>query len=101
MDLSDTFGIGRHNFHLLDTCRFFFKRELPADRWQVFFKSGHWDLPGSRWRKKRRNQRRIEKLRPISLGAGGLQNMEWGTGLKKATDVFYSGDLFWRDNFSS
>jgi hypothetical protein len=93
IDLSDTFGIGRHNFHLLDRCRAFYKRELPADRWQVFFKSGHWDLPGRRWRQKRRNQRRLDKLRPISLGSGHRPLPE-RSHAAKTTDVFFAGDLF-------
>ena len=92
IDLSDTFGIGRHNFHLLDRCRAFFKRELPVDRWQVFFKSGHWDLPGRRWRQKARNQRRMAKLRPISLGFP--RPLPERSSVPKTTDVFFAGDLF-------
>jgi len=93
VDLSDTFGIGRHNFFLLDHCRAFFKRELPADRWLVFFKSGHWDMPGRRWRQRRRNRRRMEKLRPISYGASGKPLRQRSTA-PKSTDVFFAGDLF-------
>lgn len=90
VDLSDTFGIARHNFFLFDRCRAFFKRELPADRWLVFFKSGHWDLPGRRWRSKPRNQRRMAKLRPISLGARYLPQSQRPSA-PKTTDVFYAG----------
>lgn len=93
VDLSDTFGIGRHNFHLLDRSRAFFKRELPADRWQVFFKSGHWDLPGRRWRQKKSSQRRIAKLRPISYGLREPNISDRPTA-EKTTDVFFAGDLF-------
>ena len=93
IDLSDTFGIGRHNFFLLDRSRAFFKRELPSDRWLVFFKSGHWDLPGKRWRQKRRNRRRMEKLRPVSLGEGS-EILPRRSTVAKTTDVFFAGDPF-------
>jgi hypothetical protein len=91
MDLRDTYGVGRCNLHLLDACPAVFKRELPADRWQVFFKTGHWDLPGRRWRQKRRNRRRLAKLRPISFGAYRLPERSY---VPKTTDVFFAGDLF-------
>lgn len=93
VDLRDTFGIARANLHLLDACRAFYKRELPADRWQVFFKSGHWDLPGRRWRRKRRNQERLAKLRPLSYGAGAWELPQRSSGTK-STDVFFAGDAF-------
>lgn len=93
IDLSDTFGIARHNFFLLDHCHAFYKRELPTDRWLVFFKSGHWDMPGRRWRKRRRNQQRMNKLKPISYGAGRKSNLKRST-VPKTTDVFFAGDLF-------
>jgi hypothetical protein len=93
VDLRDTFGIGRCNLHLLDACRAFCKRELPVDRWQVFFKTGHWDLPRHRWRQKRRNQERLAKLRPIGYGAGRKPLPE-RSNATKATDLFFAGDLF-------
>jgi len=93
VDLRDTFGIGRPNLRLLDACRAFYKRELPADRWQVFFKTGHWDLPGRRWRGKRRNQKRLAKLRPISYG-GGTSPLPDRKQVTKTTDIFFAGDLF-------
>ncbi len=93
IDLRDTFGIGSANFHLLDTSRAFYKRELPADRWQAFFKSGHWDLPGRRWRQKRRHQRWISKLQPLSYGGGTIPLPE-RSDREKTSDVFFAGDLF-------
>ena len=70
IDFADTFGIRAHSFGLLDRCSAYFKRELPVDRWQVVFRSGHWDLPGRRWRLKKSSQRRLARLQPISLGTG-------------------------------
>lgn len=93
VDLRDTFGISRTNVRLLDVCRAFYKRELPADRWQAFFKSGHWDLPGRRWRLKRRNQKRLAKVRPISYGSGDPP-LPRRPNVTKTTDVFFVGDAF-------
>jgi hypothetical protein len=69
IDMNDSFGIGRHAFALVEASRFYFKRELPADRWQVFFKSGHQNLPGLRWRRKASSRRLLAKLRPLSYGS--------------------------------
>lgn len=90
VDLADTFGIRAHNFRLLDRCTYYFKRELPVDRWQVFFRSGHWDLPGRRWRLKKSSQRRLGKLRPLTLGIWPeTQTMT----APKTTDIFFAGDI--------
>lgn len=93
IDLRDTFSVGRCNFHLLDACRAYYKRELPADRWQVFFKSGHWDLPGRRWRQKRRNQKRLAKFRPINYSNARASQLKLSH-VPKTADVFFAGDLF-------
>jgi hypothetical protein len=90
LDINDSFGIGRHNFGLIDRCHSYFKRELTADRWQVFFKSSHWDLPGRRWRLKKSSQRRIHKLKPIHLGYPGRLASQPTT--VKTSDVFFAGD---------
>jgi hypothetical protein len=89
VDMNDSFGIGRHAFRLIDRCRSYFKRELPADRWQVFYKSGHANLPGLRWRKKAGNIRRLSKLRPLSYGSPNpLAEI---TSRTKTVDVFFAG----------
>ncbi len=90
IDLGDTFGIRAHNRSLIDRSVVYFKRELPVDKWQVFFRSAHWDLPGSRWRRRKRSQRRMNKLRPITLTAG-----PWaapGSG-EKTADIFFAGQI--------
>jgi hypothetical protein len=89
VDMNDSFGIGRHAFPLIDACSAYFKRELPADRWQVFYKSGHSNLPGLRWRKKARNIRRLSKLRPLSYGSPNP--VEEITSCVKKADVFFAG----------
>ncbi|BCP54368.1 hypothetical protein K32_29850 [Kaistia sp. 32K] len=92
IDVNDSFGIGRHNFGLIDRCHSYFKRELTADRWQVFFKSSHWDLPGRRWRSQKSAQRRMAKLKPIHLGYPSQPTIEPTT--EKTSDVFFAGDLW-------
>ena len=89
IDLNDSFGIGRHAFRLIDASRAYFKRELPADRWQVFFASGHAKLPGLRWRTKLKNQGRMAKLRPLSYGSPNPVLPVAATA--KTADVFFAG----------
>jgi len=94
VDLGDGFGIGRHNFFLLKACRAFFKRELPSDHWQVFFKSGHRDFPGHRWRSKPTPQGWIAKLRPISYGTFvPLLPLPDDAVAEKTADIFFAGDI--------
>src|SRR5262249_12475819 len=47
---------------------YYFKRELPVDRWQVFQKTAHPEMPSTRFRRNARNRKRIEKLRPWAMG---------------------------------
>jgi len=91
LDLGDSFGIGHQNYFLLDAAKIYFKRELPADRWHVFFKSSYRDLPGRRWRGKLRNRRRMRKLAPISYGFFNFPS-EFSP-QEKSTDIFFSGHV--------
>ncbi len=90
LDIADSFGIRRHNFRLLDVSRVYFKRELPVDRWRVFFRSGHWDLPGRRWRAKETPQQRLAKLKPIGIG---LVPPPPTPPVGKTTDIFFAGEV--------
>lgn len=90
LDVEDTFGIRAHNLGLIDRCAAYFKRELPADKWQVFFRSAHWDLPGKRWRSKKRSQARVAKLMPVSIGTGPTTEP---VSAPKTTDIFFAGDV--------
>lgn len=92
LDLGDSFGIGRHDFALLDRSVRYFKRELPSDRWQAFFGSGHPDNPGRRWRAKEKHRRRLAKLLPISVGTWIWPGHAPTVGIAKTTDVFFAGD---------
>jgi hypothetical protein len=68
IDNEDARTIAAHNVFLLDKAKYFFKRELPIDRWQVFQHTAHAGLPGARFRTNAKNRRRVGKLHPISVG---------------------------------
>ncbi len=68
IDLTEWGFIHHYNEFLLDRCTIWFKRELPVDRWRVFRRSSPGGYPATRFRNSPRNRRRIEKLRPLSLG---------------------------------
>jgi hypothetical protein len=89
IDNEDSRVIARHNLFLLDRAKYFFKRELPVDRWQVFQRTGHVGLPGPRFRRKGKNRARIRKLHPISLGVSGTEDSLLISGFPpKVTDIF-------------
>lgn len=93
VDTLDSFGIGRHNFFCFDRCQAYYKRELPADNWRVFFSSGHRNFPAGTFRRKRRYLRYVDKLRPIGLGVCEfpLELQQKLARVPKTTDVFYAG----------
>jgi len=68
IDTDDMRTIARHSTYLLDRCTYYFKRELPVDRWQVFQQTAHPEMPSTRFRRRARNRARIAKLRPWSIG---------------------------------
>jgi len=91
VDLIDPCLIGSHNFSLFDRCQAYFKRELPSDHWLVFCKSGYPNFPGRRWRSSARYRRRVNKLRPISLGV--FPPSEDIGAAEKTADIFFSGSV--------
>ena len=50
IDSEDSRTIERHNQFLLDKSKYFFKRELPMDRWEVFQHAPYAGLPDPRFR---------------------------------------------------
>lgn len=92
VDHEDLPVINRSNFFLLDRATLYFKRELPVDRWRLFMKTGHANLPTPRFRKQARYERGIRKLRPLSLGlpltAPAAYPQHAGD---KTADVFFAG----------
>lgn len=94
-DNDDSSLILRHNVSLLDRATLFFKRELPPDHWRVFTATLHPKLPTPRFRMKQKNQQRVGKLRPVSLGVPlGLDRSALARPLpdgEKTSDVFFAG----------
>jgi hypothetical protein len=89
IDSEDSRTIAAHNLFLLDKAKYFFKRELPIDRWQVFQHTLHAGLPGARFRFNPKNRRRVEKIHPISIGVTRLEPVpEQLPFPKKSVDVF-------------
>jgi len=94
-DLDDCPLIYRHNVFLLDHATLYFKRELPSDHWRVFMGTLHHRVPTPRFRLQQRQRRRIDKLRPISLGLPlGRESLPDARPLSddaKTADVFFAG----------
>lgn len=93
IDRSDSFGLPRHCFFLLDKAQAFFKRELPLDHWQALYGSAHPRLPGMGVRLKRRWRNRVAKLRPIGLGLDRVRSAEAYDAATdaKTHDIFFAG----------
>jgi hypothetical protein len=94
LDQEDLPVINRNNLFLLDRSAVFYKRELPVDRWRVFLKTAHANLPTARFREAPRQRARIEKLAPISLGLPmPSEGLEWPSPVGKRADVFFAGRI--------
>lgn len=94
LDREDIPVINRNNFFLLDGCDVYFKRELPADRWRLFFKTGHANLPTPRFRGQPRYARWLEKVHPVSLGPHPARfHLLPVDPVEKTVDVFFSGRI--------
>ncbi len=88
IDPEDSRPIAPHNYFLLDRARYFFKRELPVDRWQVFQNARHPGLPGARIRRMEKYKRRVERLRPYTIGCSSDLYDPAAPFPDKDTDVF-------------
>jgi len=93
IDYDDSFAVNRHNFRTLDRCALYFKRELPVDSWQIFFKTGHRNLPTTRIRRNARFRARLEKLRPISIGLPLEVSQLRPPEAEKEFDIFFAGQV--------
>ncbi len=93
IDTCDFPYINRADLFLLSRCKYYFKRELPPDRWRLFTKTAHRELPTRRFRRQSRLRDLIDKVRPISLGLPpGAKHMPT-TELDKTADVFVSAGV--------
>ncbi len=92
VDQDDFPLINSSNLFLLDLSVAYFKRELPADRWRVFLKTAHANLPSHRFRLQHRYAERIAKIRPLSLGLPfGWDASRMPHDLPKTSDIFFAG----------
>jgi hypothetical protein len=93
LDLADHPVIMRHNFRLLDRCRAYFKRELPADHWKAFLMTNGRRLPTPRQRASARMRAWVAKLRPLSAGLAPerVAAIAAARGPGKTVDVFFAG----------
>jgi len=95
VDHDDLPVINRQNRFLLERCAIYFKRELPCDRWRVFLKTSHANLPTPRFRLQPRHARLLDKLHPISIGLplSGYPACEPAASAVKDIDVFFAGRI--------
>ena len=92
VDLEDNRFIWRQSRFLLDRATVYFKRELPVDHWQVFMLTDHYSIPTARYRSNQKNQRRVEKLLPLSLGpVVGSEHEFPPVPVAKTSDIFFAG----------
>jgi Glycosyl transferases group 1 len=93
LDQDDFPLINRSNLFLLERSQLYFKRELPIDRWRVFLRTAHANLPTGRFRRSPRWKRLVEKLRPISLGLPMTSQRNYPQASEKTADIFFAGQL--------
>ena len=83
--------VGRHNFFLLDRCRAFFKRELPSDHWLAFCKClAIRTFPAAAGAAKGAISRRVDKLKPISLGSRAAMQRRGCAARRQDVRTFFS-----------
>lgn len=94
IDMHDSFVIGRNSLFLLDKADIVFKRELPADRWQVFSDFLRPAPPSRRIRQQPRWQQRVAKLSPLTLPTRVVDTAPlWeGDFPDKTADIFFAGN---------
>jgi hypothetical protein len=93
LDPEDVPLISRSDAFLLERCRLYFKRELPADRWRLFLNTAANGMPTTRFRRRSPLRRHLEKLRPISLGMPQAATQLAPFDGEKTVDVFFAGDV--------
>jgi hypothetical protein len=92
VDLEDTPFLRRDDLFLLDRADLWFKRELPIDHWKIFMLTDHSSVPTQRYRQIEKHRKRIEKLRPISIGPPiGFDETYPDRPLAKTSDIFFAG----------
>jgi glycosyltransferase involved in cell wall biosynthesis len=94
VDQDDLPLINAHNISLLRRSTLYFKRELSIDRWRLFMKTAHANLPSIRFRGRSSIGNHIDKLRPISLGLPPDYPIDEDVSdSPKTTDIFFAGQI--------
>jgi hypothetical protein len=94
LDMSDRPVIDNRWFGMLDTCVCFFKRELPQNPCNTFLYTTARTEDNGNVLVSEVFQRRIKKLRPISLGIPTEFCRQFADlNIPKKTDVFFAGDI--------
>jgi hypothetical protein len=93
-DPSDAPFVPRHTLWLWKRADRIFKRELPLDRWLLFMRTVHPDVPTPRFRMLSRYRAILDKVSPMSLGLSRKTEMAIPTDEpEKTTDVFFAGAI--------
>ena len=94
VDMADPPVVDNRWFPILDCCVCFFKRELPQNPCNAFLYTTARTEDNGNVLVSETFQRRIQKLRPISLGiASETCNQYSKLEIPKKTDVFFAGDV--------
>jgi len=94
IDMSDRPVVDNRWFPILDCCVCFFKRELPQNPCNAFLYTTPRTEDNGNVLVLEEFQRRIKKLRPISLGIAPETCNQYSTlDIRKKTDVFFAGDV--------
>lgn len=99
IDMADRPVVDNRWFPILDSCVCFFKRELPQNPSNAFLYTTPRTEDNGNVLALEEFQRRIKKLRPISLGIDpGFCNQYQSWDIPKKTDVFFAGDVVNKPN---
>lgn len=91
-DPSDAPFVPRNAIWLWGRAAAIFKRELPLDRWSMFMRTAHEDVPTPRFRRIEGYRSILAKVRPMSLGLSVATERAIPAGAReKRTDVFFAG----------
>jgi hypothetical protein len=93
-DPADVPFVPRHAMWLWRRAAAVFKRELPLDRWHLFMRTAHRDLPTPRFRRLARYRTLLDKARPMSLGLSAATERAMPAEVPpKTVDLFFAGGV--------
>jgi hypothetical protein len=93
-DPSDAPFVPRRVLWLWRRAAVVFKSELPLDRWRLFMRTAHGDLPTPRFRRLDRYRAILDKVRPMSLGLSADSERAIPAQIPpKSVDLFFAGSI--------